>query len=216
MGWADLRSQLVFVPIGIVVNFGLSLLLAQRLGPSRDRIRNLYLLARLLGGRNGTGCPADTEGAGHVTHGECDSPPLVLTATIVPNGDLGVHADWRARRQEYLSALDFYPASAGLFPGEFELRRTSTTRTFCATASPSASFRHRQTLPSARAFWNSNCSTDGSNRNRASARWIKVTGRYRYANIRGVLEEWPRRYWLAHDCRSVSTHAPGAYRNLLH
>ena len=124
-------------------------------------------------------------------HAKRRSVPLVLTATIVPNGDLGAHADWRVRRREYLSTLDFYRRVGQVYflensrydvlnDPEFVQRDDVVIRKF--PSSPHASFgkgflefelldewfQHEKERPS---------------------RWIKITGRYRYANIRGVLEE---------------------------
>lgn len=34
--------------------------------------------------------------------------PIVLTATIIPNGIPTQHSDWRVRREQYLHAIDYY------------------------------------------------------------------------------------------------------------
>ena len=49
---------------------------------------------------NSVGGPDDLECAGCV--------PLVLTATIIPNGIATKDSDWRARREQYLRAIAYY------------------------------------------------------------------------------------------------------------
>ncbi len=119
-----------------------------------------------------------------------DGIPLVLTATIVPNGDLGAHADWRARRREYLSALDFYRGLSQVYflenssydvLADHEFQRDGVTiRKF--PPSPHAVFGKGYLEFELLDQW----FEQEANR---PPRWLKITGRYRYANIRGVLAE---------------------------
>jgi hypothetical protein len=124
-------------------------------------------------------------------HPKQRSVPLVLTATIVPNGDLGAHVDWRARRREYLSALDFYRRFGRVYflenssydvlhDPDFLQRDDVVMRKF--PSSPHASFGKGFLEFELLDQW-------FQQENDRPTRWIKITGRYRYTNIRGVLEE---------------------------
>lgn len=118
--------------------------------------------------------------------------PIVLTATVVPNGVHGTHSDWKTRRLEYLAALDFYRRVAPVYflenssydvldDPEFTNMEGTLLRKapMSKIAARGKGYQEFELLD----WW---FTTEAAR----PARWVKVTGRYLFQNIGGVLREF--------------------------
>jgi hypothetical protein len=120
--------------------------------------------------------------------------PLVLTASIVPNGVQSARSDWRVRRMEYLAAVDYYRQFTLLYllensrydllgDREFTSREGVLLRKLplSQTAERGKGFQEFELLD--RWFQEEQV---------RPPRWLKITGRYVYQNIGRVLHEVAR------------------------
>jgi hypothetical protein len=117
--------------------------------------------------------------------------PIVLTATVIPNGVTAAISDPESRLQEYMAAVAFYREFAPVFflensayPLEKHPEFRQTERLQVRRFQPSANPEHGkgyQEFEMLDAWMSSEARPPGQ--------WLKISGRYQFLNISNILAE---------------------------
>jgi hypothetical protein len=123
-----------------------------------------------------------------------DDLAIVLTGTIIPNAPFTAHNDPRIRRQEYLTAINFYHRFAPVYFLENSTYPLEDDKEFNQFSNVMLRQRPVSASPERGKGYQEFEMVDGwlLNEPQPPRRWVKITGRYLYSNITTLLS----------DCRS--------------
>jgi hypothetical protein len=120
-----------------------------------------------------------------------DDLAIVLTGTIVPNAPFTAHNDPKIRRQEYLTAINFYRQFAPVYFLENSAYALESDGEF--NQFPNVMIRHQpaSTSPERGKGYQEFEMLDGwlCSEPHPPRRWMKITGRYLYPNIPMLLSD---------------------------